>query len=428
MKILIISPGAGESFYCGNCFRDSLQASALIKAGHDVTVLPLYLPSSHARKDTPVFFPAVRYYLEQVFFRDGNIPKWLSTFTSSRLWMNIASSMSGTTSAEGTEGMTLSMINGDDGAFRKNLLEMVEWVRKDGVPDIIHLTSSLLVGLAKPLKEEFGVPVVCFLQDEDVWIDSLKKGFVDRAWKDIISHGGDVDALMTTSKYYLDVVTKKAPQYTPEVIYPGLDIEKYRCPSLPQDPTIGFFYRMNDLDGLDILARAFVILKKKGDIPNLKLRVGGGYSGSDRKFLGKVRRILRPYMDDVTFEQDYSPLTHHLFYKEITVLSVPLRFNEGAGLYICEAFATGRPVVEPRRGSFPEIVGGGGLLYKDNTPNELAEALDKILSNHSLFVSRRDEAIRLAENRYRDIDAARKLVEVYTSAIERYNSGESSRS
>lgn len=31
MKILIIGPGAGDSFYCGNCFRDSLQTSALEK-------------------------------------------------------------------------------------------------------------------------------------------------------------------------------------------------------------------------------------------------------------------------------------------------------------------------------------------------------------------------------------------------------------
>lgn len=31
MQILIIGPGAGDSFYCGNCFRDSLQTSALEK-------------------------------------------------------------------------------------------------------------------------------------------------------------------------------------------------------------------------------------------------------------------------------------------------------------------------------------------------------------------------------------------------------------
>ena len=47
MKILFIVPGSGDSFYCGNCFRDNLQASALRKAGHEVIVMPLYLPLRH---------------------------------------------------------------------------------------------------------------------------------------------------------------------------------------------------------------------------------------------------------------------------------------------------------------------------------------------------------------------------------------------
>ena len=44
MKVVYIIPGAGDSFYCGNCFRDNLQASALKKMGHDVIIMPLYLP------------------------------------------------------------------------------------------------------------------------------------------------------------------------------------------------------------------------------------------------------------------------------------------------------------------------------------------------------------------------------------------------
>ena len=42
MKILFIIPGSGDSFYCGNCFRDNLLANALRKAGHEVIIMPLY--------------------------------------------------------------------------------------------------------------------------------------------------------------------------------------------------------------------------------------------------------------------------------------------------------------------------------------------------------------------------------------------------
>ncbi len=168
MKIIIIGPGAGDSFYCGNCFRDSLQASALIKAGHNVTILPLYLPMHHASEGVPIFFPAVSYYIEQAMFRKGNIPKWISKLTSSKMFLDLAASMSSSTSANGMENMTMSMITGDNGAFKRNLADMIEWIKKDGVPDIVHLSSSLLIGIAAPLKKELGVSVVCSLQDEEV--------------------------------------------------------------------------------------------------------------------------------------------------------------------------------------------------------------------------------------------------------------------
>ena len=417
MKILIISPSAGDSFYCGNCFRDSLQASALIRAGHDVTIMPLYLPTDHATDGVPIFFPAVSYYIEQAMFRKGNIPQWISRLASSKMMLGLAASMSGTTSAAGMEDMTMSMITGEDGAFKRNVAEMIEWIKREGRPDVVHLSSSLLIGIAAPLKEELGVPIVCSLQDEEVWIDSLKGKWADVAWEAITQSAAAVDAFLTTSNYYKELITEKMPALRPTVIYPGININKYRTESLPENPTIGFFYRMNDLDGLDTLAEAFVMLKGRGTIPNLKLRIGGGNTESDKKFLARVNDILRPVMEDVIFEEEYLPSAHHRFYREVTVVSVPLRFDEGVGLYICESYATGRPVVEPRRGSFPEIVGDGGVLYGDESATGLAEALEKILSDRALYDKKREAAQKMAEERYSDEVCAKALVKLYETLI-----------
>lgn len=421
MKILMISPSSGDAFYCGNCFRDSLQAAALIRTGHDVTILPLYLPMQHATEGVPIFFPAVSYYIEQAMFRKGNIPQWISKLASSKMFLGLAASMSGTTSAEGMEDMTMSMITGEDGAFKRNIANMIEWIRKEGVPDIVHLSSSLLIGIAAPLKEEFGIPVVCSLQDEEVWIDSLKDQWSDVAWEAIVANAAGVDAFLTTSNYYRDLINAKMPSLAPTVIYPGINIEKYRHDALPADPTIGFFYRMNDHDGLDTLSEAFVMLKQRGTIPNLKLRIGGGNTDSDKKFLQRVNEILRPVMADVVFEQEYSPITHHRFYREVSLISVPLRFDEGVGLYICEAYATGRPVVEPRRGSFPEIVGDGGLLYDDESPAGLAAALEQILTDKALYDAKRQAASAIAADRYSDHLTATALTELYAQTIEKHS-------
>ena len=45
MKITFLSPGTG-SYYCGACMRDNALAKELFKAGHEVELLPMYLPLS----------------------------------------------------------------------------------------------------------------------------------------------------------------------------------------------------------------------------------------------------------------------------------------------------------------------------------------------------------------------------------------------
>ena len=102
MKVLFIMPGAGDSFYCGNCFRDNLQAMALRKAGHEVIIMPLYLPLKHSsfQIDTPLFFPATTYYVEQKMFGNHTMPSWMKRMLGSDFLLDMASSLSGTTSAE----------------------------------------------------------------------------------------------------------------------------------------------------------------------------------------------------------------------------------------------------------------------------------------------------------------------------------------
>ena len=420
MKVLFIIPGSGDSFYCGNCFRDNLQAMALRKAGHEVIIMPLYLPlkQNSFQGDVPLFFPATTYYVEQKMFGNRKMPSWLKRMLGSDTLLEMASSLSGTTSAEGMEDMTLSMIEGEGRAFEENVRELIEWVKQTEKPDIIQLSSSLLLGIAKELKKETGIPIVCSLQDEEVWIDSLKSEFVDKAWRGVLANAKYVDRFITTSQYYQQVVETKLPQLgRVDLIYPGIDVSKYQSKEYPIDPTIGFFYRMNELDGLDILADAFVLLKQRGSIPHLKLRIGGGYMSPDKKLVNRVKRTLKPYSSDVVIEEDYDMDEHADFYRKITVLSVPLRFQEGVGLYLCEAFAAGRPVVEPNTGSFAEIVGQAGLIYEPNDAQHLADALEKILTDKQIYDKCREHALALSEERYDDMILAKRLTELYGELV-----------
>ena len=252
MKILCIIPGSGDSFYCGNCFRDSLQAAALRQAGHEVVIMPLYLPLTDKafQADTPLFFPATTFYVANIFFRNRKMPKWMKRMLGSKSALKLAASFAGSTSADGMEGMTLSMIYGDDSAFHEQVDSLIDWIENHEQPDVIHFSSSLLTGIARAIKQRIRIPIVCSLQDEEVWIDSLKAKFSEIAWKGILENIPYIDKFITTSEFYRNVALSKIPQFKDiDVIYPGVEVEQYACDNYPEHPVIGYFYHINRVNG-----------------------------------------------------------------------------------------------------------------------------------------------------------------------------------
>ena len=44
MRVAYVVPGSGGTFYCENCVRDTGAVAALRERGHDVVMIPMYLP------------------------------------------------------------------------------------------------------------------------------------------------------------------------------------------------------------------------------------------------------------------------------------------------------------------------------------------------------------------------------------------------
>jgi glycosyltransferase involved in cell wall biosynthesis len=416
MKILLIVTSSGDTFYCSNCFRDNLHAQALRNAGHDVVLMPLYLPLTDQSffADTPLFFPATSYFIAQKFFKKGKIPRFLEKILDSPHLLRLASSFSGTTSAKGMEQMTLSMIKGDDKNFAYQIEKMIQWIENHEQPDVIYLSTSMLTGIARAIKSRIHIPIICSVQDEEIWLDGLESKYAQEAWEAIKVNSKYIDRFITSSEYYKSIALSKISENKEiDVIYPGVDIEKYRSSEYPKDPTIGFYYRMNYENGLDILTQSFIQLKKENTIPNLKLKIGGGYTRENKNFVHRIKSTLQPYINDVIWSEHYSLEEHTRFYKDISLICAPLRFNEAFGLYLCEAFAAGRPAVVPNTGSFSEIIGDAGLLYAPNDSAHLTEALRKILTNSSVYENCTESALKLSCERYNNATAARELMKVF---------------
>src|SRR5258707_10030833 len=74
------------------------------------------------------------------------------------------------------------------------------------------------------------------------------------------------------------------------------------------------------------------------------------------------------------------------FLRSLDVLSVPTVYREAKGLYVLEAMAQGVPVVQPRHGSFPELIEatGGGILVNSEDPSDLASGIAQLMDDPAL--------------------------------------------
>jgi glycosyltransferase involved in cell wall biosynthesis len=140
---------------------------------------------------------------------------------------------------------------------------------------------------------------------------------------------------------------------------------------------------MGESMGLPILVDAWLRLRRQDRFKSLRLHLSGGKTGDDGPYLERLRRRLADegVAGDVAFFEDFSPKGRREFLSTLSALTVPTPV--AFGTYILEANAAGVPVVEPRIGSYPELIEAtaGGVLYEPNTAEALAGALGDLLAD-----------------------------------------------
>jgi glycosyltransferase involved in cell wall biosynthesis len=424
MKIIHIIPGSGGSFYCGNCLRDSKYFEALRKMGHDVIKVPMYLPifsDEHDISDVPVFYGAISIYLKQLYPVFEKAPAWFDKLLNSKPMLRLAASMVGSTRAKGLEEMTISMLEGEKGKQHEELEKMTDWMRDHFKPDVVHLSNALLLGLAKRLKEKLQVPVVCTLQDEDVWVDVMTDQSRKTVWNLMAENSAHVDLFISVSRYFAQVVMQKMT-LSPEkisTIHIGVDPDDYAYRNTADKTrSIGYLSRMCHENGMDILVDAFILLKKLPGYADVKLILTGGHTGDDKAFLKEIQKKINRngLIDHVDFHKEFEGEGRREFFEKTSLLSVPVRNGEAFGIYIAESLAAGIPVVQPALGAFPEIImkTGGGIIYQENTPEALMSSLKQLLDNPDDLRQLSADARKGAEVHLNINSLAKELVRAYS--------------
>ena len=204
MRILSLTAGAA-GMYCGTCLRDNALARELIRQGHDVLLVPIYTPTLTDEENVSsgkVFFGGISVYLQQHYPIFRRLPSFVDKLWDSNWALKVATSGSIPVDPKLLGEMTVSMLSGESGFQAKEIRKLTSWLKKEPLPDIIDLPYTLLIGLAKPLKEALNRPIVCTLQGEDLFLEGLKEPWRSECLRLIQSNLQYVDRFIAVSAYY----------------------------------------------------------------------------------------------------------------------------------------------------------------------------------------------------------------------------------
>ena len=391
MRIALITAG-GAGMFCGSCMHDNTWVRALRDAGADACLIPLYTPIRVDEEDASldrVFFGGVNVYLNSRWRLWDRVPRsWRRWLDRPRL-LEWATRFAVSNDAHRLGRITISMLQGESGPHGEQTAELVDFLTNHVQPDVVVFSNSLLVGALQHLKASFRGQVYCILQGDDVFLEALVEPYQSRAIELIQQQAASFDGFLVHSRYYRDFMSGYLglPKDKFHLLPLGIDLKGHDGqPVLSSNDrfTIGYFARVCPEKGLDQLVEAFKILH--AEAPNSRLLAGGYLARRDRKYLRRIQREAACLGDAFRYVGSPEWLGEKVaFLKSLDVFSVPTVYREPKGLYALEAMANGVPVVLPCHGAFPELIEatGGGLLIEPGDPEQLAGALQQLMSDPS---------------------------------------------
>ncbi len=417
--------------YCGSCLRDNALATELLRLGHDVTLLPLYTPTRTDEENVSmdrVFFGGISVYLQQHSSLFRHTPWIVDRLWDSKFALKKAAQSTIPVNPKFLGEMTVSMLEGADGNLRKELRKLVEWLSNEQKPDVIHLPYSLVISLAKPLREALGVPICCSLQGEDIFINGLPEPYRSRSIDLIRANIPYVDRFLAVSDYYAAHMMRflSVPKEKMEIVPLGIHFDGYREqvrePRGEGPVRIGFLTRVAPEKGLHLLCEAYKRMRESGG-PATQLDVAGYLAPEHQPYLEGIERQMRDwgFAKEFRYHGVLDRDQKISFLEDLDILSIPAIYDDPKGLSLLESMAAGTPVLVPRRGTYTEIVQrtqGGPLLELDPenvSIQHLAESLRHLVADPELRDRLGRKAFASVRLEYGARRMAERAVEVYAS-------------
>ncbi len=193
------------------------------------------------------------------------------------------------------------------------------------------------------------------------------------------------------AKNYISKAVSIAPIYK--------EITPIKCKRIKN--SIGFCGRIVEEKGINVLLKAFEIIKKQ--LPDAKLRIAGDYiniaGGSVYPELNKY--IKDRNIEDVTFLGKIKEENLAKFYSELDVFVLPsINSLEAFGLVQLEAMLCGTPVVASDLPGVRTIVSNTnmGRIAKRNNAKDLAKQILEVINNRKNYEIPRSEILKIYSN------------------------------
>ena len=284
---------------------------------------------------------------------------------------------------------------------------------RDFAPHVIHYQGGhLWFDLAFPLLRHY--PRVLTIHDflphpgdrlsqkTPAWVESLARSSADQ--------------LIVHTRYVQGLVSRRWPRMSARTsVVPHIQIGQGNSPSeVPGDePLILFFGRIWEYKGLEYLIRAEPFISAR--VPAARILIAG--QGED--FLRYARMMVHPerFIVHNTFIPDDCAQSYFL---RASVVVLPYIEASQSGV-IPMAYSASKPVVATRVGGLPEMVEDGvtGYLVEPRSPEQLAEAITRLLLDEPLRLKLGANAKRRIELECSPSAVARATLEVYHRAMRR---------
>jgi len=139
--------------------------------------------------------------------------------------------------------------------------------------------------------------------------------------------------------------------------------------------------RLQHHKNVDILIKAYILMRELFFMRKEKLVIiGSPFIGSE-----KIYNLANfsVYKEDIYFIDFVEQKDLNTFYSAAELFVFP-SLNEGFGLPVIEAMASGTPVITSNITALPEIAGDAAVLIDPLNIEQIAEAMDKVLSDENL--------------------------------------------